>query len=188
MNRRLRTCATAITTPQANVTDRRKLTTRFEYERSYQALRSNAAVGATTSRSATAAVAAPIAAAATPTFSALTTAPTIPADFKQRNALADIRLHPNGKFVYASNRGHDSLAIFRIEDATGRMIPVDIASTQGGNPREFDFEPSGKFLFVGNQTTNQMVTFGVDPDTGKITPTGAKIDVPKPACVKFLTV
>ena len=116
------------------------------------------------------------------------TAPTIPADFKERNALADIRLHPNGKFVYASNRGHDSLAIFRIEDATGRMIPVDIASTLGGNPREFDFEPSGKFLFVGNQATNQMVTFAADPSTGKITPTGAKADVPKPACIKFLTV
>ncbi len=116
------------------------------------------------------------------------TAPTIPADFKDRNALADIRLHPNGKFVYASNRGHDSLAIFRIEDATGKMIPVDITSTQGGNPREFDFEPSGKFLFVGNQTTNQMVTFAVDPNSGKLTPTGAKTDVPKPACIKFLTV
>jgi 6-phosphogluconolactonase len=68
------------------------------------------------------------------------------------------------------------------------MTPVDIASTRGGNPREFDFEPSGKFLFVGNQTTNQMVTFAVDPDTGKITPTGATTNIPKPACVKFLTV
>ena len=116
------------------------------------------------------------------------TAPTIPADFKDRNMLADIRLHPNGNFVYASNRGHDSLAIFRIEDATGKMIPVDIASTQGGNPREFDFEPSGKFLFVGNQTTNQMVTFAVDPEPANSRATGAKIRVPKPACIKFLTV
>ena len=68
------------------------------------------------------------------------------------------------------------------------MLPVDIASTLGGNPREFDFEPSGKFLYVGNQTTNQMVTFAVDPDTGKITPTGARAEVLKPACVKFLAV
>ena len=116
------------------------------------------------------------------------TAPTIPADFKERNALADIRLHPNGKFVYASNRGHDSLAIFGIEQATGKMMPVDIVSTQGGNPREFDFEPSGKFLFAGNQTTNQMVTFAVDPDTGKIAATGSRTDVLKPACVKCLEV
>ena len=118
----------------------------------------------------------------------INTVPTIPADFKERNALADIRLHPNGKFVYGSNRGHDSLVIARIEEETGKMIPVDIASTLGGNPREFDFEPSGKFLYVGNQTTNQMVTFAVDPDTGKMTPTGAKIEIPKPACVKFLMV
>ena len=66
------------------------------------------------------------------------------------------------------------------------MILVDIASTLGGNPREFDFEPSGKFLFVGNQTTNQMVTFVVDSDTGKMTATGAKTEVLKPASVKFL--
>jgi 6-phosphogluconolactonase len=114
------------------------------------------------------------------------TAPTIPSTFTERNALADIRIHPEGRFVYASNRGHDSLAIFRIEEKTGEMIPVDIASTLGGNPREFDFEPSGTFLFVGNQVTNQMVTFAVDRTTGKLTPAGATADVPKPACVKFV--
>ena len=114
------------------------------------------------------------------------TIPTIPADFKGRNSPSDIRIHPNGKFVYASNRGHDSLVIVRIEEETGKMIPVDIVSTLGGNPREFDFEPSGRFLYVGNQTTNQMVTFEVDPDTGKMTPSGAKMEIPKPACVKFL--
>jgi len=118
--------------------------------------------------------------------SPINTVPTIPADFKERNALADIRLHPNGKFVYGSNRGHDSLVIVRIEEGSGKMIPVDIASTLGGNPREFDFEPSGKFLFVGNQTTNQMVTFAADPGTGKITPTGARAEISKPACVKFV--
>ena len=114
------------------------------------------------------------------------TIPTIPADFKERNSPSDIRIHPNGKFVYASNRGHDSLVIVRIEEETGKMIPVDIVSTLGGNPREFDFEPSGRFLYVGNQTTNQMMTFAVDPDTGKMTPSGAKLEIPKPACVKFL--
>ena len=114
------------------------------------------------------------------------TIPTIPADFKERNSLSDIRIHPNGKFVYASNRGHDSLVIVRIEEETGKMIPVDIVSTLGGIPREFDFEPSGRFLYVGNQTTNQMMTFAVDPDTGKMTPSGAKMEIPKPACVKFL--
>jgi 6-phosphogluconolactonase len=116
----------------------------------------------------------------------INTIPTIPSDFKERNALADIRMHPNGKFVYGSNRGHDSLVIGAIDEATGKLSPVDIASTLGGNPREFDFEPSGKFLYCGNQTTNQMVVFAVDGNTGKITPTGAKFDVPKPSCVKFV--
>lgn len=116
----------------------------------------------------------------------INTIPTIPADFKERNALADIRMHPNGKFVYGSNRGHDSLVIASIEESTGKLVPVDIASTLGGNPREFDFEPSGKFLYCGNQTTNQMVVFAVDANTGKLTPTGAKYDVPKPSCVKFV--
>jgi len=115
------------------------------------------------------------------------TAPTIPADFKEKNALADMRIHPNGNFIYASNRGHDSLAIFRVEDSTGKMIPVEITSTQGGNPREFDFDPSGRFLYVGNQTTNQMVTFAVDANTGKLTPTGAKAEILKPSCIKFVT-
>ena len=113
---------------------------------------------------------------------------TIPADFKERNALADIRIHPNGKFVYGSNRGHDSLIIAAVDEATGKLSMVDIASTQGGNPREIDFEPSGKYLFVGNQTTNQMVTFAVDANTGKITPAGPRAEVLKPACVKFLAV
>jgi 6-phosphogluconolactonase len=116
----------------------------------------------------------------------LHTAPTIPASFTARNALADIRIHPDGRFVYASNRGHDSLAIFRIEENTGELTPVDVTSTLGGNPREFEFDPSGTFLFVGNQTTNQMVTFAVDRATGRLTPTGAAAEVLKPACVKFV--
>lgn len=118
----------------------------------------------------------------------INTVATIPADFKERNALADIRIHPNGKFVYGSNRGHDSLVIAAVDEATGKLSLVDIASTQGGNPREMDFEPSGKYLFVGNQTTNQMVTFAVDANTGKITPAGPRAEVLKPACVKFLAV
>jgi 6-phosphogluconolactonase len=116
----------------------------------------------------------------------LHTAPTIPSTFTARNALADIRIHPDGRFVYASNRGHDSLAIFRIDENTGELAPVDIASTLGGNPREFEFDPSGTFLFVGNQITNQMVTFAVDRATGRLTPTGATAEVLKPACVKFV--
>lgn len=116
------------------------------------------------------------------------TVATVPDGYSgPRNAPADIRLHPNGKFVYGSNRGHDSIAIFQIDEATGQMIPVDIVKTLGMNPREFNFEPSGHYLFVGNLDSGQIVTFAVDPDSGKITPMGATVDVPKPACIHFVT-
>lgn len=113
------------------------------------------------------------------------TAPTIPAGFTQRNSPADVHVHPNGKFVYSSNRGHDSLAIFRIDEASGRMTLVDITSTGGSTPRGFNFEPSGRLLFAANQNTNSIVTFSVDPETGRMTPTGAKVEVPKPVCIQF---
>jgi 6-phosphogluconolactonase len=115
------------------------------------------------------------------------TVPTVPAEYSgPRNAPADIRIHPNGKFVYGSNRGDDSIAVFKIDEATGQMIAVDIVKTLGMNPREFNFEPSGKYLFVGNLDSNQIVTFAVDPDSGKMTPTGAKTEISKPACVHFV--
>ena len=115
------------------------------------------------------------------------TVPTIPAGYSgPRVSPANIRIHPNGKFVYGSNRGDDSLAIFKIDEATGRMSPVDIVKTGGENPREFNFEPSGRFLFVGNLQSSQIVTFAVDPDTGTLTATGATAAVPRPSGVYFM--
>ena len=111
----------------------------------------------------------------------------IPTDFSARNSSADVRIHPNGKFVYASSRGHDSIGICKIDEATGNIELVDIVKTQGATPAGFNFEPSGKFLYVANGGTDNVVTFAVDPDTGKMTPTGAKVDVKKPQCVYFLT-
>jgi 6-phosphogluconolactonase len=95
-------------------------------------------------------------------------------------------VHPDGKFVYGGNRGHDSIAIFRVEEATGKLTPVDIVPAGGSNCREFNFEPSGKYMFVANMGSNSIVTFAVDPDTGKMTPTGAKIETPKPVSVQFV--
>jgi 6-phosphogluconolactonase len=113
------------------------------------------------------------------------TVPTIPPDYTMNNSPADVHVHPNGKFVYSSNRGHNSIAIFRIDESSGRMTLVDIISTQGSTPRGFNFEPTGRFLFAGNQGTGSIVTFAVDGDSGKLTPTGAKVDVPRPVCVQF---
>ncbi len=117
--------------------------------------------------------------------SLIQTLPTIPAGFTERNTPADIRMHPNGRFVYGSNRGHDSIAIFSIDEATGRMTSVDIVPSGGSTPRTINFDPSGEYLFAGNQGTNNVVTFAADPDNGRLTPTGASAQVLKPACIKF---
>ena len=111
--------------------------------------------------------------------------PTIPADFTRNSSPADVHVHPNGKFVYASNRGHDSIAIFAIDEATGKMTLVDIAPSGGRTPRGFQIEPGGRFLLSGNQATGNVVTYAIDQSTGKITPTGAKADVPRPVCIQF---
>ena len=112
----------------------------------------------------------------------------MPADFTARNSTADIRVHPNGQFVYGSNRGHDSIAIYRVDEATGELTTVDIVSTRGQTPRGFNFDPSGRYIFVANQGSNSVVTFEVDPDSGLLTPTGAQAEALKPACVKFLEI
>jgi 6-phosphogluconolactonase len=121
-------------------------------------------------------------------ISLVQTIPTIPADYAKNSSPADVHVHPNGRFVYSSNRGHDSIAIFRIDEASGRMTLVDIVSTQGTTPRGFNFEPSGKYLFAANQGTGSIVTFAVDGDRGMLTPTGGKVDVPRPVCVQFAVI
>ena len=116
------------------------------------------------------------------------TIPTIPADYTMNNSPADVHVHPNGKFVYSSNRGHNSIAIFGIDSSTGRMTLGDIVSTQGSTPRGFRFDPSGRYVFAANQGSGSIVTFAVDPDRGTLTPTGAKVDVPRPVCVQLATI
>jgi 6-phosphogluconolactonase len=116
------------------------------------------------------------------------TIPTIPADYTMNNSPADVHVHPNGRFVYSSNRGHNSIAIFRIDEASGRMTLAGIVPTQGVTPRGFNFDPTGRFLFAANQGTGNIVTFAVDGESGKLTPTGAKVDVPRPVCVQFATI
>jgi 6-phosphogluconolactonase len=113
-------------------------------------------------------------------------APTVAAGYSgPRVSPCDVHIHPNGKFVYGSNRGDNSIAIFKIDDASGMVSLVDVVKTQGINPRGFAFEPAGKFLLVANQGSNAVVTFAVDPDSGKMTPTGNKVDVPRAACVRL---
>lgn len=103
-----------------------------------------------------------------------------------RVAPSDIRIHPNGKFVYSANRGDDSIAIFAIDERSGRMNRLDVVKTGGQGPREMNIDPSGKFLFVCNLQSNDVVTFMLDRDTGRMNQT-AKAGVPLAAVIGFAT-
>jgi 6-phosphogluconolactonase len=116
----------------------------------------------------------------------LQTLSTLPTDFKGENDDAEIHIHPNGKFLYASNRGHDSIAIFAIDPAKGTLTKVDNVATEGKIPRSFEIDPTGKYLFAENQKSDDIVVFRIDEKTGKLTPTGQKLEVGSPVCVKFL--
>jgi 6-phosphogluconolactonase len=118
----------------------------------------------------------------------LQTISTLPEDFKGENDDAEIQIHPNGKFLYASNRGHDSIAVFAIDPARGTLSKVDDVLTQGKIPRSFGIDPTGKYLLAENEQSNDIVVFRIDESTGRLTPTGQKLDVPSPVCVKFLKV
>jgi 6-phosphogluconolactonase len=122
------------------------------------------------------------------TLTALQTISTLPEGSSGRNSTAEVQVHPSGKFLYGSNRGHDSLAIFAIDAETGRLTPVGHQSTQGKTPRNFGIDPTGAFLLAANQGSDTIVAFRVDPQTGRLRPIGRPVDVPSPVCVKFLPV
>ncbi|MFC7669330.1 lactonase family protein [Hymenobacter humi] len=112
-------------------------------------------------------------------FSELQTLSALPAGYEGPNSCADIHVSPNGRFLYASNRGHNSIAVFAIE-AGGKLTPVQDVDTQGKTPRNFTLDPSGRLLLVANQNSNSIVTFRVDAQTGQLTPTGQTAEVPSP--------
>lgn len=113
---------------------------------------------------------------------------TLPDDFKGENDDAEVRIHPSGKFLYASNRGHDSIAVFAIDSSKGTLTPIEHTSTGGKTPRSFEIDPTGTLLFAENQQSNNIVIFHIDGKTGKLTPTGKVLEVGQPVCVKFLAV
>jgi 6-phosphogluconolactonase len=94
-------------------------------------------------------------------------------------------VHPSGKFLYGSNRGHDSIAIFSIDQATGKLTPQGHVPTGGKTPRNFNVDPTGKWLLAANQNSGTIHVFRIDEKTGKLTPNGEVIEVPTPVCVKF---
>lgn len=113
------------------------------------------------------------------------TLPTLPPDFKNPSTTAEVRVHPNGKFLYGSNRGHDSIAVFAIAPENGRLTPVEIVPSGGKTPRNFALSPDGKWLVCGHQDTPIVTVFRVDADTGRLTRTDHSAEVPSCVCVEF---
>jgi len=111
---------------------------------------------------------------------------TVPKDFEGENTCADIHVAPSGKFVYGSNRGHDSIVIYEIDQRTGKLTCLGHELTQGKEPRNFAIDPTGKFLLAANQNSDTIVTFRINPGTGELEPTGHVTQVRSPVCLKFL--
>jgi 6-phosphogluconolactonase len=116
----------------------------------------------------------------------LQTLSTLPEDFTGPKSGAEIAVHPNGNFLYASNRGDDSIAVFRIDPRKGTLTDIDRVSTQGKTPRNFAIDPSGTRLYAANQDSNSVVVFRIDEQTGGLTPDGKVFEVPSPVCVLFI--
>ena len=110
----------------------------------------------------------------------------LPAGFSGRNDAAEIAIHPSGKFLYASNRGHDSIAVYAVDPRAGTLTAVARVPTGGKEPRHFAIDPSGRFLLAENQFSNSIVEFRIDPETGIPAPTGETLTVPSPVCLAFL--
>jgi 6-phosphogluconolactonase len=110
---------------------------------------------------------------------------TLPDDFQEESFGAAIQVHPNGQFIYGSNRGHDSIAIFAFDEQTGLLTAIGHESTQGKAPRDFAIDPSGRFLLVANQNTDTIVSFLIDSQTGTLQTIGQILVTPTPVCVKM---
>jgi 6-phosphogluconolactonase len=113
---------------------------------------------------------------------------TLPHELRAGYSTAEVQVHPSGKFLYGSNRGHDSIAVFAIDQETGKLTPVQNQSTLGKTPRNFGIDPTGTYLLAANQDSDNVTLFRIDTATGKLSDLGVQIDVPKPVCVKFVPV
>ena len=110
--------------------------------------------------------------------------PTRPAEVKT-GSTAEIHVHPSGRFVYGSNRGHDSIAVFSV-GSDGALTLVEYEPTRGQTPRNFALDPTGRWLIAGNQRSETLAVFSIDQKTGALTPHGELISVPSPVSVLFM--
>lgn len=124
-------------------------------------------------------------------FTVLQTISTLPEGGHEGNSTAETRVHPSGRFVYVSNRGHDSIAGFAVGPTDGeltprKLTPIGHTPTGGRVPRNFNIDPSGRYLLAANQDSGNVVVFHINPDSGRLTPAGSEISVPRPVCVRFV--
>jgi 6-phosphogluconolactonase len=122
---------------------------------------------------------------ATGALTELQTVSTLPSGFGGVNYTADIHVHPTGKFLYGSNRGHDSIVVFAIDEQTGELRHVQHQSTMGETPRNFGIDPSGRVLLAENQKSGTIYSFRIDSEEGRLSLSGHSIKVPAPVCVQF---
>jgi len=115
----------------------------------------------------------------------LQTVSTLPVGFSGKSWTAEVVISPSGKFLYGSNRGHDSIVSFAINQKTGMLSLIEHVSTQGKHPRHFAIDPNEKFLLVANRDSDSVVSFRIHRDTGRLEPTGQVTKVPKPVCLLF---
>jgi 6-phosphogluconolactonase len=111
---------------------------------------------------------------------------TLPKGFTGANTTAEVRVHPSGRFLYGSNRGDDSLAVYQIDPGNGLVSLVEVEPSGGKTPRSFSIDPTGRYLLAANQDSDSIVVFRIDPETGALDPTGRKVEVGKPVCLVFV--
>ena len=120
------------------------------------------------------------------TLTTVDTVSTLPAGFSEVSYCADVHVSSSGKFLYGSNRGHNSIVVFAIDQRTGKPTLIEHVSTEGKWPRNFVIDPTGRFLLVANQHTDNVVVFRIDPQTGRLKNAGQSAEVPVPVCLKFI--
>lgn len=121
-------------------------------------------------------------------LNAIQTISTLPPNAEKQGSTAEVRVHPSGRFLYGSNRGHDSIVAYSIDQETGKLTYVENEPTGGKTPRNFYIEPSGRWLFAENQSTDNIVVFRINPETGELLKTGSSISVPSPVCIRTIPV
>jgi 6-phosphogluconolactonase len=122
------------------------------------------------------------------TLRELQTLSALPKDFSGNNDAAELVMHPSGKFLYASNRGEDGIAVFKADAENGTLMPIEHVPTLGKTPRNIALDPRGALLLAANQDSNNIIIFRIESASGKLRDTGQKLEVPSPVCIVFLPI